>query len=158
MKRVSLRFLLMVTVVVTSIVSCSTGASKVISSGSSSLLSALGGNPNLSSMAGLLKTPGLDKLIGPAMKGPFTLLAPSNSALSSLSSDAIASLTKPENVGQLADVLKKHIVPGKLDAGELLKGGLKTAGGSDLNLGGINMGDKISGKGFNVIPVDKILK
>jgi uncharacterized surface protein with fasciclin (FAS1) repeats len=92
------------------------------------------------------------------MKGPFTLLAPSNSALSSLSSDAIASLTKPENVGQLADVLKKHIVPGKLDAGELLKGGLKTAGGSDLNLGGINMGDKISGKGFNVIPVDKILK
>jgi len=157
MKRVSLRFLLMVTVVVTSIVSCSTGASKMMGGGSS-LLSALGGNPNLSSMAGLLKTPGLDKLIGPAMKGPFTLLAPSNSALSSLGADAIANITKPENVGQLADVLKKHIVPGKLDAGELMKGGLKTAGGSNLDLGGIKMGDKISGKGFNVIPVDKILK
>lgn len=156
MKRVSLRFLLMVMVVVTSTVSCSTGAS-MLSSGSS-LMSSLGGNPNLSSMAGLLKTPGLDKLIGPAMKGPFTLLAPSNSALGNLGADAIANLTKPENLNQLAGVLKNHIVPGKLDAGELMKGGLKTAGGSNLNLGGINMGDKISGKGFNVIPVDKILK
>jgi uncharacterized surface protein with fasciclin (FAS1) repeats len=54
--------------------------------------------------------------------------------------------------------LKNHIVPGKLDANSLMKGGLKTAGGKDLNLAGVNMSDAISGKGFNVIPVDKILK
>ncbi|MCX6322691.1 MAG: fasciclin domain-containing protein [Sphingobacteriales bacterium] len=156
MKKISMRIMMVMAIAVFSVTSCSSGAS-MLSSGSS-LLSSMGANPSLSSMTSLLQTPGLGKIMGPALKGPFTMLAPSNSALSSLGPDAISSLTKPENINQLADVLKNHIVPGKLDANSLMKGGLKTAGGKDLNLAGVNMSDAISGKNFNVIPVDKILK
>lgn len=155
MKKTSLRLLLMAFVFCVTTQGC--GTSSMLGS-SSSLLSSLGGSPNLSSFTNLLKTPGLDKVLGSSLKGPFTMLAPSNSALNSLGADALSNLTKPENIDQLAGVLKGHIVPGKLDAASLAKGGLKTAGGKDLNLGGINLGDAISGKNFNVIPVDQILK
>ena len=136
--------------------SCSTGAS-MLKSGSS-LMGALGGNPSLSMMSGLMKTPGLGKLLGPAMKGPFTLLAPSNDALTKLGASALGNLSNPANLDQLAGVLKNHIVPGKLDPTALVKGGLSSAGGSALNMGGINMGKMISDKNFNIIPIDGILK
>lgn len=155
MKKASLHLFIFSFVILISSTHCSSGAS-MLGSGSS-LLKGLGTNPNLSSFTSLLQTPGLDKLVGPALKGKFTMLAPGNNAISSLGADAISNLTKPENLNQLAGVLKNHIVPGKLDAAGLAKGGLKTAGGKDLNLGGISMGDLISGKNFNVIPVDKIL-
>ena len=155
MKNASLRFLFMSFVIILSSTSCGS-ASSMLGSGSS-LMKGLAGNANLSSFTSLLQTPGLDKILGPAMKGKFTMLAPGNNALSGLGADAISNLTKPENLNQLAGVLKNHIVPGKLDAAGLAKGGLKTAGGKDLNLGGVNLGDMISGKNFNVIPVDKIL-
>lgn len=155
MKKATLKLLLLSLVIVFASTGCRTGSS-LLSSGSS-LLSSLGGNPNLSSFSSLLKTPGLDKVLGPALKGNFTLLAPSNDALSKSSPDMLSNLTKPENIGQLGDVLKNQIIPGKLDASSLMKGGLKTAGGKDLNLGGVNLGDAIGGKIFNIIPVDKLL-
>jgi len=155
MKKASLRLLFMSFVIIMSATRCSSGAS-MLGSGSS-LMKGLAGNANLSSFTSLLQTPGLDKVLGPALKGKFTMLAPGNNALSGLGADAIKNLTKPENINQLGNILKGHIVPGKLDAAGLAKGGLKTAGGKDLNLGGVNMGDMISGKNFNVIPVDKIL-
>lgn len=155
MKKASLRLLFMSFVIIVSSTRCGS-ASSMLGSGSS-LMKGLAGNANLSSFTSLLQTPGLDKIIGPAMKGKFTMLAPGNDALSGLGADAIKNLTKPENINQLGDVLKKHIVPGKLDASALAKGGLKSAGGGDLNLGGAKMGDMISGKNFNIIPVDKVL-
>jgi uncharacterized surface protein with fasciclin (FAS1) repeats len=125
----------------------------------SPLISGLSGAGNLGGMAKLLQTPGLDKLLGSSLKGPFTLLAPSDNALASLGKDALSNLTKPENLDQLAGVLKNHIVPGQLDAAGLAKGGLKTAGGSPLDLSGVNLGDKVSGgKKSNIFSIDKILK
>lgn len=156
MKRFFSRLILATSIVALTTSSCSPGAS-LLKSGSS-LMSALGGNPSLSSMSSLLQTPGLGKLLGPAMKGPFTLLAPSNAALGKLGAGALSNLTNPANVGQLAGVLKNHIVPGKLDPTALLKGGLSSAGGSPLNLGGVNLGNMISDKNFNIIPIDGILK
>jgi uncharacterized surface protein with fasciclin (FAS1) repeats len=55
-------------------------------------------------------------MLGGVLKKPFTLLAPTNDALSKLGADAISKLTSPDNLGQLANLLKNHIVPGKLDA------------------------------------------
>lgn len=156
MKNVFSRLMLATAIVAVTTSSCSTGAS-MLKSGSS-LMGALGGNSSLSTMSSLLQTPGLGKLLGPAMKGPFTLLAPSNDALAKLGAGALGNLTNPANVGQLAGVLKNHIVPGKMDPTALLKGGLSSAGGSALNLGGINMGKMISDKNFNIIPIDGILK
>jgi uncharacterized surface protein with fasciclin (FAS1) repeats len=154
MKKTSFSLLFLSFFIIISATRCGSSAS-MLGSGSS-LLKGLGGNANLSSFTSLLQTPGVDKILGPALKGKFTMLAPSNDAISGLGADAIKNLTKPENINQLGDILKGHIVPGKLDAAGLAKGGLKTAGGKDLNLGGAKMGDMISGKNFNVIPVDKV--
>jgi uncharacterized surface protein with fasciclin (FAS1) repeats len=132
-------------------------ASKALSAGSP-LLSALGAQPNLSSLTSLLQTPGLGKLLGGSLKKPFTLLAPTNDALNSLGADALSNLTKPENLSQLAGMLKDHIIPGKVDPAAIAGGGLKTAAGKALDLAGANLGSLLSSDKFNIIPVDKILK
>jgi uncharacterized surface protein with fasciclin (FAS1) repeats len=156
MKYSSIRAFLMAFVLLASTTNCGTSSS-LLGAGSS-LMSSLGGNAGLSTFTNLLKTPGLDKLLGSALKGKFTMLAPSNEALASLGGDMLGKLSNPSNVGDLANMLKGQIVPGKLDPSALLKGGLKTAGGKDLNLSGVNMGEVIGDKNFNIIPVDKIVK
>ena len=134
---------------------CSTGAS-LLKAGSP-LLSSLGGVPSLSTVTSLLQTPGLSDLLGGVLKKPFTLLAPTNDALNKLGSGALSSLTNPSNVTQVANLLKDHIVPGKLDAASLASSALTSAGGKALNLGGANLGSLISGDKFNVFPIDKVL-
>ena len=121
-------------------------------------MSMLGGQPNLSSITNLLKTPGLDKLLGGILKKPFTLLAPTNDALSSLGGDAVANLAKPENVNQLAALLKNHIIPGKQDAASIAGGALKNASGSAVDVVGSALGQLMSSEKFNVIPVNKVLQ
>jgi uncharacterized surface protein with fasciclin (FAS1) repeats len=134
------------------------GSSSILGA-ASPLISALSGAGNLGTMASLLQTPGLSKVLGGALKGPFTLLAPTDNALGSLGAGVLSNLTKPENIGQLGNILSKHIVPGKLDAASLTKGGLASAAGSALNLGGANLGNMLSGgKNANIFPIDKILQ
>lgn len=133
------------------------GSSSALSAGSS-LMSALGGAPNLSTFSSILQTPGLSNLLGSSLKGPFTMLAPTNNALSSLGPGVLENLAKPENLNQLAGILNKHIIPGKLGAADLLGSGIKTAAGSNLNLGGAKTGEVISDKKFNIFPIDKVLQ
>lgn len=85
-----------------------------------------------------VKAAGLvDTLKGP---GPFTVFAPTNSAFSALPAGTVDTLLKPENKGKLTGVLTYHVVPGKLNASDLMKqinagGGkaqLKTAAGGTL--------------------------
>lgn len=54
-------------------------------------------------------------------EGPFTVFAPTNSAFDMLPKGAVDNLLKPENKGQLTSVLTYHVVPGDLDAAELMK-------------------------------------
>ena len=155
MKSAFVKFLFTGILVSTLHLQCGT-ASSLLSSGSP-LFSALGGNPALSTVTNLLKTPGLDKLLGNVMKKPFTLLAPTNDAFQSMGADAVANLSKPENLNSLAGMLKNLIVPGKLDANSLMQSGLKNAAGNALNLGTAKLGDLISGDKFNIFPIDKLL-
>ena len=72
--------------------------------------------------------------------GPFTVFAPTNAAFSALPAGTVDTLLKPENKGKLTGVLTYHVVPGKLNAADLMKqidagGGkaqLKTAAGGTL--------------------------
>ena len=72
--------------------------------------------------------------------GPFTVFAPTNAAFSALPAGTVDTLLKPENKGKLTGVLTYHVVPGKLNAADLIKqidagGGkaqLKTAAGGTL--------------------------
>ncbi len=73
-------------------------------------------------------------------KGPFTVFAPTNDAFAKLPAGTVDTLLKPENKGQLTQVLTYHVVPGRITAGDLVemikKGGgkamLKTVEGADL--------------------------
>ena len=53
--------------------------------------------------------------------GPFTVFAPTNAAFEKLPAGTVETLLKPENKGTLTAVLTYHVVPGKLDAKELMK-------------------------------------
>jgi len=155
MKKLSFHLLLVTVLLTVANIRCSTGAS-LLKAGSP-LLSSLGNIPNLSSVTKLLQTPGLSNLLGGVLKKPFTLLAPTNDALTSLGADALANLSNPNNVGQLANLLKDHIIPGKKDAAGVAQAGLKSASGKAVDLAGANLGNMVSGDKFNIIPVDKIL-
>ena len=155
MKSAFVKFMFTGILVSTLHVQCGT-ASNLLSSGSS-LFSALGSNPALSTVTNLLKTPGLDKLLGSVMKKPFTLLAPTNDAFQSMGADAVTNLSKPENLNSLAGMLKNLIIPGKLDANALMQSGLTTAAGNALNLGTAKLGNLISDDKFNIFPIDKLL-
>jgi len=73
-------------------------------------------------------------------KGPFTVFAPTNDAFAKLPAGTVDTLLKPENKGQLTQVLTYHVVPGRITANDLMemikKGGgkatLKTVEGAEL--------------------------
>jgi transforming growth factor-beta-induced protein len=68
-----------------------------------------------------------------AKEGPFTVLAPTDEAFARLPHGTVESLLKPENKGQLAAILKAHVVSGR--AFSDLVGGLEkvhTIGGAEL--------------------------
>ena len=65
-------------------------------------------------------------------KGPFTVFAPTNEAFAKLPPGTVDTLLKPENKGQLDQVLTYHVVPGKLSALEL--GRMVHAGGGKATL------------------------
>lgn len=155
MKKLNVHVLLVAMLMSVASLNCGT-SSNLLKSGSS-LMSSLGGIPNLSQFTNLLKTPGLDKMLGSVMKKPFTLLAPTNDALSGMGADAMSNLTNPANLNSLANLVKNHIVPGKLDASGIAQAGVKTAAGNALNLNGANLGDLVPGDKFNIIPVNKVL-
>lgn len=55
-----------------------------------------------------------------ASAGPFTIFAPVNEAFSALPAGTVDTLLQPENKAQLVAVLTYHVVPGRLDAADLV--------------------------------------
>jgi uncharacterized surface protein with fasciclin (FAS1) repeats len=155
MKNHALRLITAALLIAYTLPQCAT--SNVLSAGSS-LMSTLGTNSTLSSFTSLLKTPGLTKVLGSAVKGPFTLLAPTNNAMGNMDATTLTNLTKPDNISQLGNFLKGHILPGKLNPADLAKGGLNTAGGTPLNLSGVNLGNMMTSETANIIPINKVLQ
>jgi len=56
-------------------------------------------------------------------EGPLTVFAPTDEAFAKLGQDTIAMLLKPENKQKLADVLKYHVVAGRVYADQAIKAG-----------------------------------
>ncbi len=54
-------------------------------------------------------------------KGPFTVFAPTNSAFEALPAGTVDTLLKPENKTMLQNVLKYHVVAGKMDSKAIAK-------------------------------------
>jgi len=148
MKKLGIHVLLLTLLLSVASIRCGSGAD-LLKSGSS-LLTKLGGVPNLSQFTNLLQTPGLDKMLGGVMKKPFTLLAPTNDALTSGATNAAGDVSK------VADMVKNLIIPGKKDAASLMQGAT-AASGKALDLTGVKLGDMITDDKFNIIPVDKVV-
>lgn len=54
-------------------------------------------------------------------KGPLTVFAPTDAAFAKLPDGTVAMLLKPENKQALAAILTYHVVPGRLEASDVLK-------------------------------------
>ena len=65
--------------------------------------------------AGLAETLGSD--------GPFTVFAPTDAAFAALPAGTVDSLLRPENRQKLIDILKLHVVPGRVYADQALSAG-----------------------------------
>ena len=76
--------------------------------------------PQMSTLTAALKASGLAEQA--TTGGPFTVFAPTNEAFDALPAGALDNLLKPENQGQLADILKYHVVSGSVMAADLTDG------------------------------------
>jgi len=79
--------------------------------------------------------------------GPFTVLAPTDEAFKKLPPGTIKSLLKPENQDRLVEILKYHVIPGRVYSDAALKAGhAKSLQGNsvtfkDSGLGGVMVND-----------------
>lgn len=80
-----------------------------------------------------VKAAGLADTLGG--KGPFTVFAPTDEAFAALPEGTVASLLKPENKQQLVDILKYHVVSGRVYSEDALKAkAAKTLQGSSVKV------------------------
>jgi len=148
MRSISMRMAMLLSFTVALNFSCGT---------TSSLASILGANPNLSGITSLLKSVGsMSKITG--SNGPYTLLAPTNDALSKLGNNAVETLLKPENSDKLMGLLKQQTIPGNVTEDAIKSGTVKNAAGNPVNLGSASLGTPSKSKdGGMIYVVDQLL-
>lgn len=67
--------------------------------------------------------------------GPYTVFAPTDEAFAKLPEGTVEYLLKPENKDELVAILTYHVVPGKVEAAEVVTmTSAPTANGQDLNI------------------------
>lgn len=71
--------------------------------------------------------------------GPLTVFAPTDEAFAALPEGTVASLLKPENKAKLVEILKYHVVAGKVMAADVVK---------------LNAADTLAGKKVTIKVVD----
>jgi uncharacterized surface protein with fasciclin (FAS1) repeats len=68
-------------------------------------------------------------------EGPFTVFAPTDEAFAKLPKETVESLLKPENKAQLQEILKFHVVSGRVFSDAALKAGkAKTLQGGEITI------------------------
>lgn len=100
----------------------------------SSLGEALASNPELSTLNAAVQASGLAETLASAPA--ITVLAPTNAAFAALPAGMVDSLLKPENQGQLQDLLKRHVLGSVNDVNGLkTKRTVKTLAGNEIRPG-----------------------
>ncbi|MBC7881087.1 MAG: fasciclin domain-containing protein [Anaerolineae bacterium] len=64
--------------------------------------------------------------------GPFTVFAPTDEAFNRLPAGTLADLLKPENKAKLANILKYHVVAGKVLSSDIQAGDVPTVAGESI--------------------------
>merc|ERR1712088_792470 len=99
--------------------------------------------PALSTLLAAVKAAGLAETL--SGEGDFTVFAPTNDAFAKLPEGTIPFLLKPENKQALADILLRHVLPNRIEAGQIPAGStnVKTVGGEDITVTNANGGVSI---------------
>jgi transforming growth factor-beta-induced protein len=84
--------------------------------------------------------------------GPFTVLAPTDTAFNNLPAGVLDKLLLPANKDVLAKILSFHVIPGKVMSADIVTGPVKSVEGTDLNF--TSADGKVSVNGANVITAD----
>ena len=85
--------------------------------------------------------------------GPFTVFAPTDAAFAKLPKETVESLLKPENKAQLVEILKFHVVSGRIFSDAALKAGkAKTLQGGEITI--VAKDGKASVNGANLSATD----
>jgi len=85
--------------------------------------------------------------------GPFTVFAPTDEAFAALPEGTVETLLKPENIGQLKAILTYHVVPGRIEAAQVIR----TKGAETLNGQRVSFavsGDTVQVAGARVVKAD----
>lgn len=87
-------------------------------------------------------------------EGPFTVFAPTNDAFAALPEGTLDDLLLPENKDKLAGILKYHVVPAKVMAGDIADGEtmVDTLNGTQLKV--VKTADGVTVNGAKVITAD----
>ncbi len=67
-------------------------------------------------------------------KGPYTVFAPTDEAFKKIPQEKLNELLKPENKEKLAELLKNHVVSGKVTSNEVKTGEVPAVGGAKLDV------------------------
>src|SRR4051812_19939822 len=74
-------------------------------------------------------------------QGPFTVFAPTDAAFAKLPAGTVENLLKPENKEKLVAILTYHVVPGNVQAAQVVKmHEAKTVEGNDLKISASSSG------------------
>jgi|SRR5688572_9049132 len=87
------------------------------------LVDTISKNPEFSTLGKAITAAGLVDAF--KSKGPYTVLAPTNEAFNKFPKETMTDLMKPENKKNLANLLKYHVIEGKIMSEDINK--LKTA-------------------------------
>lgn len=97
----------------TSTTMASEGTETTMAGETETIVDIAAGNPDFSTLVELVTAAGLGETL--AGEGPFTVFAPTNSAFAALDPATVEAL-KADPQGALTEVLKLHVISGKVDA------------------------------------------
>lgn len=95
------------------------------------LVEVISNHPTLSTFLQTLKAAGIAQTL--SNQEPITIFAPSNKAFQKIA-DKHPELMKPENKQKLIEIIKNHIVAGKINPADLKTSKLHTIGGKELDI------------------------
>ncbi|MGD2179569.1 fasciclin domain-containing protein [Lusitaniella coriacea] len=104
-----------------------TNSVEIAQATNSNIVEAAKNSSQFSTLADLIQTAGLANTL--AGDGPFTVFAPNNAAFNALPEETINALKMPENRDLLTEILKYHVVPGRVPASALRTGAVDTLNG-----------------------------
>jgi uncharacterized surface protein with fasciclin (FAS1) repeats len=97
------------------------------------ILEVIGADKNLATMLRTIRAAGLESELSDA--GPFTIFAPSEMAFGKLAGGDTGAFIKPENRTKLSNIVRNHIVEGKMKLSDFRDGQkLKTLNGNELEV------------------------